>query len=723
MIPTNQYTVRWNFENIDRDFDIFVVKKDREMYDSNVLDLQNSEVRALAVQYTFGNKCLVLFRKNEMTAARLSLAISAEYEDVTVSKVDIMDERTRNSTFYYQCRLLAMLLMNSLRTAYLEEEAYNNLSGKLLFTARNWTSRDKDTGKPYVIRTLEMVFEPGMCLKANVKTFRALQKKEEDKEAGASRKEIPGNGFEQKKRGTLYVFDKKTKTLRRRLKTDKGCERDEIFIEKGFKGKRSTVPFIKFSSLSAFKKSKAGVIYGFLTDVRHELSEYFTLEQLYREEDRVFTGAEMLCGGDRNIDWGAILNECGVNITDECITESSDNAMEALIEELAKQGVSATKGPLRENAYNIRLINDEEYYINEGLPDPYDADFGDMTVQHVTLPVLNSMERKKNGEACPLIRKLCMELVIKGDVDAGRVRVFDWKRFSHGDTWTFVWRKKKPGEDTARVRNYVYCFLRIDPEGRMEFSKYNDDDLLDSEEVLSVIACYSKKEADLRLHHKKYVEGIVYKDPANLHIIAKTCIYSMPDFEKIYHALYETGRKTPLDIPVVINALEKFCTEYPQYSHQAENVLREVRETDAQMIPLTRRSLREMLGMRSKAGKAMNRFLHENYGIWVSPEFKDRKFDEMFMLTRMTDIRYFYENDTSGETGLSTFNYYAGTRNEDLNQSLHTPCIFREVRAEKDLEFEALLPLMAVDFIRIAGYTVLPFPFKYLREYARKNVK
>ena len=102
MIPTNQYTVRWNFENIDRDFDIFVVKKDREMYDSNVLDLQNSEVRALAVQYTFGNKCLVLFRKNEMTAARLSIAISAEYEDVTVSKDSASTPAASSSSVYWK---------------------------------------------------------------------------------------------------------------------------------------------------------------------------------------------------------------------------------------------------------------------------------------------------------------------------------------------------------------------------------------------------------------------------------------------------------------------------------------------------------------------------------------------------------------------------------------------------------------------------------------------
>ena len=85
----------------------------------------------------------------------------------------------------------------------------------------------------------------------------------------------------------------------------------------------------------------------------------------------------------------------------------------------------------------------------------------------------------------------------------------------------------------------------------------------------------------------------------------------------------------------------------------------------------------------------------------------------------MTDIRYFIDEKTAGED-IRSFNYYAGIRSNDLNQSLRNACVVREVRTDDgDLEFEELLPLMAVDFVRIAQYTVLPFPFKYLKEYAK----
>ena len=50
--------------------------------------------------------------------------------------------------------------------------------------------------------------------------------------------------------------------------------------------------------------------------------------------------------------------------------------------------------------------------------------------------------------------------------------------------------------------------------------------------------------------------------------------------------------------------------------------------------------------------------------------------------------------------------------------------IIREVQAIDDAPvfFDELLPLMDVDFVRLGSLTVLPFPFKYLREYAKKYI-
>ena len=54
--------------------------------------------------------------------------------------------------------------------------------------------------------------------------------------------------------------------------------------------------------------------------------------------------------------------------------------------------------------------------------------------------------------------------------------------------------------------------------------------------------------------------------------------------------------------------------------------------------------------------------------------------------------------------------------------SIHTASTISEVRScDNDrIEFQEILPLLAVDFVRAAQYTILPFPFKYLTEYAKR---
>lgn len=79
------------------------------------------------------------------------------------------------------------------------------------------------------------------------------------------------------------------------------------------------------------------------------------------------------------------------------------------------------------------------------------------------------------------------------------------------------------------------------------------------------------------------------------------------------------------------------------------------------------------------------------------------------------DIKYFEDIDYSGN---DQFNYFVGTKHNGLHTSVHNACIVRKVISSGEkIVFLKLLSLMAVEFVRNNQYTVLPFPFKYLREY------
>lgn len=92
-----------------------------------------------------------------------------------------------------------------------------------------------------------------------------------------------------------------------------------------------------------------------------------------------------------------------------------------------------------------------------------------------------------------------------------------------------------------------------------------------------------------------------------------------------------------------------------------------------------------------------------------------QKEDEL--LTACLDIKYMPINDQKAY-------YFVGTIGEGMQQKIADACPIREIEAtgSSPLFFNELLPLMNITFVRNGQLTVLPFPFKYLREWVAENV-
>ena len=65
--------------------------------------------------------------------------------------------------------------------------------------------------------------------------------------------------------------------------------------------------------------------------------------------------------------------------------------------------------------------------------------------------------------------------------------------------------------------------------------------------------------------------------------------------------------------------------------------------------------------------------------------------------------------------------YYGGWLPRSLQHSLSHACRIRKVTSTGGTpHFERYLPLLKVEFVRTGAWTVLPFPFEYLREWKRE---
>lgn len=317
------------------------------------------------------------------------------------------------------------------------------------------------------------------------------------------------------------------------------------------------------------------------------------------------------------------------------------------------------------------------------------------------------------------------ELLIKNDVIHGKVTIFDWNCLNYDKTWTFVVRNKINTGYSSHKKCYTntvgeseydyykYVSVMIDSDGKMVFEEFcNNQSELNSEQE-KVIHCYEKAVSDER-RIQNHVDGLVYSTIENVHTIVRTTMTTMPDINAIWNGLEETDKNTKLSIEQLNDALSAFITFVPEYSEYAFYLKSEL--TKFQNV-ITKNEFRKIINYRKyrNAAKSWYDFLYSNYGIRIIAEIKAKKFNAVYLIDNVLDIKYYTEISHLGKKELR---YFVGTKHNDLKTSVHNACIVRKVIADNEnIEFEELLPLMAVEFVRNKQHTVLPFPYKYLREY------
>ena len=688
---TNRIKVSYDMKNIDADFDIFkVVKTNKDYYKCNILDSAVYEFKATAVQWTFGATALVLFRKGMITEQKFKDSIMQEYKDVRIQKIDVFDKDQCAECFYYENRLLAQLLINSMRTPTHKDFMYNNLTGKLFYHNPSWKTVNKKNGEVSFIRFLEIVIDPGMYLNLELKTFRKYNYEN-------------GSG--------LYVIDPKTGEFRKKLKTDKISD---TYKEGSLPHNHFTVDNFNIKSYSLFRKSKMGIMEQFLKDVQEKLSKYITIEITEREDAQEFDISNLEKPSISKREYGELLQKRGIVIVDENKTKKSKEIIALLKNELQEYyGVEAITGQLSKEAYNIRIIHNEEFYDENNITDPHNDDLKGYIVQHITEEADYFSTAKKSS---PVIKKIVQELIIKGDVREKKISIFDWQRLDSGKEWSFIFRKKiktNYGESAKHInfankeaKNYFnYYRLKINCDGKMEFDSFCDDKEIGSEEWEKICYAYDKVE-DKQYRVKNQVEGLVYSDINNIQAIILTKEKTLPNIAALMDTLKKTDIKK-VSKEILLKAIKDFEIINPKYFDSISKWKEKLLNTTEK---LTKQEVKKILNMRTNAASNFNRFLHNKYGIWIDGELRKEEFEAIYQIRNLLNIKFQYNEDDYIDG--HTFVYYVGAKSKRTSYP-NACCIRKVVTLGEKLEYEELLPLMVVEFVRNSQYTVLPFPYKY----------
>lgn len=676
MIDTNQVRISFNHGAIMRDFVIFEVRRDNGDYrHSKVPDAALQECRALSVAYDWGNTCYILYRRAEAEKSALKQMLERCDSDVQVREI-LPDQLAEKQS----CRL-AQLLCNAIPSLGVGNRIYHNITGKLYYLQRGWAYRRK--GELVSFWALQISFTWDCCIKLAVSTF--------------TNKRFKPNAENKPQ----YLLDEAGFIPRRALRKERENTEDRFVIASLSQDHKNTVPFLEFGSFEEYQSSKVGLLQAFLRDVKTLLTPYLSIELTALDE----TAHK----GTKSTDsMPSIRQRLGLHplyLEDTVQNEQSAGLSAMLRWELEQySGIALLEGAPSEDAALIRMIHSKDYYESNDEPDVYAGAPKNCVVQHVTVEDfrLNGLNQRKTREKeDPALRKVIQELAIKLDVSQRQIKCYDWPALGFSGPVTFVTASQDFRKDNRPIS---YRRLRVMPDGGLRFDAWEQKILWTDLEQEQIALAFETEKGWFDCQ----VKGVVYEDVSNIHIIRNTERYTLPDMEELERKLKATREQEKLSIYSIAEAIQGELDHFDGAERErCQQVLDKMKECGAQV---SRKELKAILNLRTKLGAKLNKLILEETGILIGTELK-RKGNRDKVFGGMLDIRHFCEDGVQY--------YYSGYRGKSLNRSLPYACRIRKVTSTGEtLHFERYLPLLEVDFVRTNGWTVIPFPFKYLREWA-----
>ncbi|VVB51364.1 Uncharacterised protein [uncultured archaeon] len=275
-----------------------------------------------------------------------------------------------------------------------------------------------------------------------------------------------------------------------------------------------------------------------------------------------------------------------------------------------------------------------------------------------------------------------------------------------------IWTFATCDDEAKRI-----VLMEISPDGHFKFRELDGNITFGNneyQEYIELITEARNNEWKTHLH----LEGLVISEDGDKNLIFGTEEITIPALTRIKKIIIEKdamlpeGMRTGSEFASIVE--QCFVKAFETDNYKVNLLIEELRKIGAQELLKEdfRKMLNTNLGRNSKVAAKLRSYLLENHSVRLifpkDNQSKDALFDSSI------NIKYFGETDSEA-------NYFVGNRRENVQFSFKDACHLRKVVAVDGtkLIFKELLPTMNVDFVRTGQSTVVPFPFKYLREYMK----
>lgn len=769
---TNEIQATFDYEAIARDYTILLIEpKNRDnsadetfsFYPHPILDVLVQELKAKSSVFQRG-KCLALFKKPVPDLAKRMATLSRRYPQFHIKQLyaeSICSPFIRPRIFGYADRQLLMLMLASVCNYEGEESQYHNVLGQIYLPME--IREDKSNHKTCVCLHISVM--AGMYLNLGVTTFRQVNPAK-----------LPKGPL------YLIARDSVRRYLGSRSMIPAETAAN-LFCQKGSRIKRNEITFFDLTSRAALHETKVGRFMEFLDEARGRLAPYLTVSFLEREfirfgdvmkkppvpESVSWNFVDLVQSPLSTLVTKVFLEYLRDQYPEYKITlckELNPQAQTLLLFHNRRYYRDDSQGKdeedislphranLRTQGITIEALC-KLFHINQKLPAMPDKD-------------LHEKQKGWDDTLRPLLAKLYSELCIKEDIRKRCFTVFHPQDYLT-EPWIYVLPKKGERQDPVHPDKTITFFhfyeLVMDPgTDEIQFRYFNEasEDLsfMEIRIVEDTKAFYdsSKHGLGIRLNYKEELDGFICpgKDPDSSYMIIRTNTFLLPDYEDmpIADLEYEIPAKELFD------ALEQEIEQSDDDVYRAElecwydkiiekkiqlgrsrlslqllkDAFKETTPVDSSPMKKGKESSSEeksrLRSMRGTLGTKLNEFIGRitNGHYLFTPKGKKVLLDHLMdghLLGHACQLSrpIFYKDEL--EEMREGIGYVAGYNTMNSHYKVSRASIIRVILpSEKDqtVSDDMLMTYFSqlqVYYVRSGYYTVLPFPFKYLREYAR----
>ena len=502
-IRINKLEYNINKASISEKYDFFSLETCEKYikHGSYILDASALCNDIKAIKFESGKRVFIMMDKNSSNKSKIKDLIKAiddgEYYSFLQQNPNDVDDS-----------VIIQLLFNAIGSYESEMLKFNNLTGHLYCFHPNWIKRGKEKNQSAIMKvpSLELSVTKDLCLKLFVRTFTSSRLKNKITFKKKKFEDYP-----------KYVFAANY-TLRRKLKEDK----EDCYILRQTDGMKSEITFLDIRSKDKFEQSKMGV----LDNVIKTFNEKYSGICSIRFAEKTV---------DHRLDYSKAIQKENIKRIRMILSEKSIHIVDLISDEYSKFFCEEIKNLIKikydieasidkkvdKDGLNILLVHNKEYY--EGTNDPHDKLYDGVAVQHITFEdFVDSSEFA--------ISTVVHEIIIKKDLEEGKISLFDWEQLGLSGTVSF-------GIEKEINESKRYFFMNVNFDGTFSITE-QEFTLFEMNEYTGLVDLFENAKSN-----NEVIKGVIRFENGSIATIKDTGLFTIPEIEAIGELLSKGDNK------------------------------------------------------------------------------------------------------------------------------------------------------------------------------------